>query len=226
MANAQIRFPPVSRADPNGLLAVGGELSPEQVFAAHSQGIFPWFEDDRMILWWAPDPRAVLPTDQVHLSRSLKKQIRQSYYTITLDQNFAGVIENCARLRKESWITPAINRVYCELHQQQRAHSCELWDGDILIGGLYGVCLNRVFCGESMFSCAPSASKIVLWWLCQYLYNQGVTHLDTQFLTPHLQTMGAITLPRVHYMQLLDGNPDRLRGSWHFTDSIFPVDWL
>lgn len=207
-------FPPVSQADASGLLAAGGELTPEQVWLAHQSGVFPWYCENTPILWWAPNPRAIIPTNRLHISRSLAKTLRSGGFRITYDTAFTAVVEYCAQVHGESWITAAVKAAYTALYEEGRAHSCELWIDGELKGGLYGVCLDRVFCGESMFSLVPSASKIVLAELCAHLHRCGITVLDTQFLTPHLVSMGALEIPRDTYQTLLGGNPDRLRGRW------------
>lgn len=207
-------FPDVASADHQGLLAVSRTLTAELAFAAHCEGVFPWFENDDTILWWAPDPRCVIPTARAHLSRSLRKTLRDPDYRITLDMDFAATIDHCARLHGKTWITPLIRKTYTRLHQHGLAHSCELWRGQELIGGMYGVGLDKIFCGESMFSVQKSASKIVLLWLCAYLAERGVLLLDTQFMTPHLMSMGAVEIPRQRYQTYLSDQPQRLRGNW------------
>ncbi len=207
-------FPCVEKADSNGLIAYGGELSPAQVWLAHQSGIFPWFSHNNPILWWAPNPRGVLFTQQIHISRSLKKAMRQLDYEIRFDSDFDAVIYACATLHGDTWISKEMRQTYTRLHQQGRAHSCELWQNGTLIGGLYGVCLNKVFCAESMFSAQPNASKIVLVHLCHYLTERDIATIDVQFLTPHLASMGAVEIPRQEYMRLLVGDADRLTGRW------------
>ena len=155
----------------------------------------------------------------MHVSRSLRKQLRTMPYHLTLDTAFGRVIDYCANVHGDSWITADIRRCYTELYRQGRAHSCELWHGDSLIGGMYGVSLERIFCGESMFSLRPSASKIVLVRLCQYLARLGIDTLDTQFLTPHLISMGGIHIPRRDYLARLTDNPDAHRGRWQWQET-------
>lgn len=209
-----ISFPPVAHADAHGLLAIGGELTPDQVWLAHQNGIFPWYQPEGPILWWAPNPRAVIKTNNIHQSRSLKRVKKKYHYDIRFDNDFTAVIDHCATVHGESWITPEMKHTYTNLHQQGRAHSCELYVDGALQGGLYGVCLHQVFCGESMFSLMPNASKIVLVELCHWLCKQGICLVDAQFLTPHLQSMGAIEISRQCYMTYLQGDPDRLKGNW------------
>lgn len=222
------RFPDVDSADAEGLLAIGGDLHPARVFAAHSRGIFPWFNDIANILWWAPPERAILPCARFHASRTLRKTARRNpHYRLTLDTAFAQVIRACRDLREDSWIDGHMIAAYTALHTQGRAHSCELWNGGELIGGLYGVALEHVFCAESMFSRAPSASTLVLAALCHYLAARGIAVIDTQFMTDHLQTLGAITIPRHEYQRLLTRNPDTHRGTWQMPETFcLPADIL
>lgn len=223
-------FPSPLEADSHGLIAIGGNLSPERVFAAHSQGIFPWFNDDsQAILWWSPDPRAIFDTSRVHISRSMRRFIRHSSWFISLDEAFAAVMKQCAspqrlgETRHETWITPRMRSVYTTLHRQGRAHSCEVWENDQLIGGLYGVALENVFCAESMFSRRPNASKFALIVLTQHLKSLGIHYIDSQFLTRHLASMGAYEIRRSAYLDLLSDNPDRHRGKWNLNFDIREV---
>ena len=207
-------FPDPNQADEDGLLAIGGLLTPARIFEAHCKGIFPWYENDAMPLWWSPAMRGVLPCDNIHVSRSLGRRMRQLPFSFTTDHDFTSVIHDCQHSHGETWITNGMRQVYQTLHHEGRAHSFELWCDDQLVGGLYGVGLDRVFCGESMFSHIPDASKIILVLMCQKLLQLGFSHIDCQFVTEHLSTMGAIEIKRTDYLNLLGGNPDRLRGSW------------
>jgi len=208
------RFPPADLADEDGLVAHSDHINADMAFTAHSQGIFPWYNPGDPVLWWSPDPRAIIPTDAIHTSHSLHKQMRHGDYRLTLDTDFAAVIDHCAVCHGDSWITPEMRDTYLTLYEQGRAHSCELWQGDELVGGLYGVGLERIFCGESMYSKRPSASKIVLVRFCAWLAARGIDTLDTQFLTPHLISMGAINIPRSEYLARLTTSPDKHRGRW------------
>ena len=221
--NSSISFPAVEEADPSGLLGQSVSLTAEQAFTAYCRGIFPWPENADSILWWAPDPRAVIYTDRVHVSRSLHRQIRKDTYAIRYDHAFDTVIDLCATRHGHSWITPSLIHVYRELFAKGRAHSCELWQDGELRGGLYGVCLDRVFCGESMFSLSRNASKIVLVALCRALAAQEVAALDIQFISAHLRSMGGEEMPRAHYQSLLGGQPDRLRGRWRENGDAFAI---
>ena len=196
-------FPPLSEALPDGLLAAGGDLSCDRLLSAYSQGIFPWFDRDNPILWWSPDPRMVLYTDQVKISKSLKKTLRQKPYQITFDQAFSEVMQSCAMPRQDSagledgtWIHPEMVIAYSELHQRGHAHSVECWDGDKLIGGLYGIAIGRAFFGESMFSFARDSSKIALVTLSQHMADWGMPLIDCQLYSNHLASMGASEIDR------------------------------
>lgn len=213
-------FPDPHSADEDGLLAIGGLVTPARVFDAHCRGIFPWYENDALPLWWCPAQRGVLPCDAVHCSRRLARRMRQLSFTFSMDRHFADVIEACQNSHGETWITEGMRQVYCALHDQGRAHSFELRDENAtLVGGLYGVALDRVFCGESMFSRIPDASKIVLVLMGQKLSELGFSYIDCQFVTAHLRTMGAHEISRRDYLALLGGDADRLRGHWSRFDS-------
>lgn len=191
--------PESALADPNGLLAWGGDLSPDRLLAAYSQGIFPWFNADEPILWWSPDPRCVFRTDGVHVSRSLRKQLRRSNWRVTADTSFSRVMRACAAPRAGqpgTWIGEGMIAAYEELHRRGHAHSVEVWDRGSLVGGIYGVAVGRLFCGESMFSARTGGSKAALGALCQLLRGWGFPLLDAQVTNPHLLSMGAIEIPR------------------------------
>jgi leucyl/phenylalanyl-tRNA--protein transferase len=203
------RFPDPESAEtePNGLLAVGGDLSPQRLLSAYRKGIFPWFSDDQPILWWSPDPRTVLFPEQLHLSRSLRKQLRRCGYRICFDQAFAQVIDACAEPRRnavDTWITPAMRQAYLRLHRQGMAHCVEVWQGSDLLGGLYGVGIGQVFFGESMFSRASNASKIALAGLVYQLRQWGFRLIDCQVHTDHLISLGAEEIPRRQFNRYLD----------------------
>jgi leucyl/phenylalanyl-tRNA--protein transferase len=204
----ELWFPPVEAAEDYGLLAVGGDLSPERLLLAYSLGIFPWFNPGEPILWWSPDPRCVLFPSELHISRSMKKFMRKGLYRVTVDENFAGVVYWCRRLRKGldgsgTWITPEMEKAYLRLHELGFAHSLECWDGDELVGGIYGVCLGYFFCGESMFSRRSNASKLVLIHLVQQLEALGFELLDCQQTTDHLLSLGAREISRMEFQQHL-----------------------
>lgn len=206
--NPQQPFPPVHLAmrDPNGLLAIGGDLAPSRLLRAYSQGIFPWYNPDEPILWWCPNPRTVLLPDSLHISRSTAKAIRREDYAVSLDHAFDEVLEACASSRSRSrgtWLGDEMKRAYRQLHEQGHAHSLEIWRGGTLIGGLYGVSLGRVFFGESMFSHADNASKIALYWLSQQLASWQFEMIDCQVSSAHLLSLGAREIARDDFLKRL-----------------------
>ncbi len=193
--------------EPNGLLAVGGDLSPARLLNAYRQGIFPWFSEGQPILWWSPDPRAVLIPDQFRPSRSLRKNLRKHPFRVTLDTAFAEVIEACSEPRKDgagTWITEEMKQAYAQLHRIGFAHSVECWEGDMLVGGLYGVSMGKVFFGESMFSRRTDASKIGFAHLVEQLKEWGFGLIDGQVSSGHLASLGAKDIPRDEFLGLLD----------------------
>jgi leucyl/phenylalanyl-tRNA---protein transferase len=199
-------FPPAHYAE-DGLLAVGGDLSPERLILAYSQGIFPWFSEGQPILWHSPDPRMVLLADRLRVPRSLKKTLRKHPYRITLDTAFPKVIEACATVprpgQRGTWITRSMKKAYLELHRRGLAHSVEAWREDRLAGGLYGVCLGTAFFGESMFAKEPDASKVAFVTLVEQLGRWGIQLIDSQVYTPHLARFGAEEWPRRRYLAAL-----------------------
>jgi len=202
-----LKFPPPRLATPEGLLAVGGDLSRERLLLAYRQGIFPWFSDDEPILWWSPDPRLVLYPQEFHRSRSLEKVIRRGAFRVTTDQAFETVIRECAAVRaaggEGTWIVPDMIRAYCDLHRMGVAHSVEAWSGTRLAGGLYGVALGSGFFGESMFARETNASKVALAALAAYLAAEDFGLIDCQVTTGHLQRLGAREIPRNRYLEEL-----------------------
>jgi leucyl/phenylalanyl-tRNA--protein transferase len=194
-------FPPVETAltDPDGLLCAGGDLSPARLLAAYRRGIFPWFSEGQPILWWSPDPRTVLHPEELRVSRSLAKSLRNRGYATSVNRAFDAVLERCAdpALRPEgTWITAQMQDAYRRLHRLGYAHSVETWDGDRLVGGLYGVALGRVFFGESMFSTGRDASKVALCALATSLRERDYRLIDCQLASGHLASLGARSLPR------------------------------
>ena len=209
LAPEVLDFPAVSSAlaEPNGLLAIGGDLSPARLAAAYAQGIFPWFSDGDPILWWSPDPRAVIFVDRLHISRSLRKFARQRPYTYSINKSFAQVMRGCIEQRQHTdgtWITEEMFAAYCQLHQQGIAHSIEVWQGDTLVGGLYGILQGHMFCGESMFHRADNASKLALLALVRHLEVAGLRLIDCQIPNPHLSSLGAETIPRARFIDYLN----------------------
>lgn len=216
----QESFPPPEAADPSGLLAVGGDLAPRRLLAAYAQGIFPWYSEDQPILWHSPDPRFVLQPDRLHVSRSLRKTLRQGTFEIRYDTAFEEVIGACARVRrsgqKGTWITSDMKEAYLALHRLGFAHSVESWAEGRLQGGLYGVSLGAAFFGESMFALAPDASKAAFVTLVERLAGWGFTLIDCQQETAHLARFGAEAWPRERFLSAL---AEALRaptrhGSW------------
>jgi leucyl/phenylalanyl-tRNA---protein transferase len=198
-------FPPVEAAlrEPDGLLAAGGDLSPVRLLAAYRRGIFPWYSRGQPILWWSPDPRAVLAPEEMNVSRSLAKTIRNRGYETRIDTAFRDVIRACgsSELRPGgTWLSPEMRAAYLRLHQLGYAHSVETWLGDTLVGGLYGVCLGAMFFGESMFSLERDASKVALKRLCDELIGRGIKLIDCQMATPHLLSLGAKLMPRREFV--------------------------
>ena len=199
-------FPPVERAleDPNGLLAAGGDLSPERLVSAYAHGIFPWFNAGDPILWWSPDPRMVLFVDEVHISRSLRRVIASRRFSITMDTAFAAVMAGCAAPRPGqdgTWIIAAMHEAYERLARLGLAHSVEVWERGELVGGLYGVALGRMFYGESMFSRASNASKVALAQLARQLGRWHFELVDCQMTTAHLASLGAREIPRAEFLR-------------------------
>ncbi|HEY5672675.1 MAG TPA: leucyl/phenylalanyl-tRNA--protein transferase [Malonomonas sp.] len=204
----ELWFPSTGQAEDYGLLAVGGDLSPERLLLAYSLGIFPWYNPGEPILWWSPDPRCVLFPAELHVSRSLQRFMRKQSFRISFNENFAGVIYWCRGLRKNpdgsgTWITPEMQQAFIRLHQLGFAHSVECWEGDELVGGIYGVCLGRCFFGESMFSRRDNASKVALVYLLRRLEAAGFELLDCQQPTDHLFSMGAREISRQQFAEHL-----------------------
>jgi leucyl/phenylalanyl-tRNA--protein transferase len=197
-------FPPLDQAldEPNGLLAIGGDLSVATLLSAYRRGIFPWYSAGQPILWWSPDPRTVLLPAAMHVSRSLARSMRKGGFEVTVDQDFAATIDGCAAPRDSeagTWITTEMRSAYLALHAAGHAHSMEYWRDGELRGGLYGVAVGRVFFGESMFSRERDASKIVLAKLCRWLCAWRYAMLDCQMHTAHLASLGACSMPRVEF---------------------------
>lgn len=204
------RFPSPAQAlrEPDGLLALGGDLSRERLLAAYRQGIFPWYGNDEPILWWSPDPRCGFDLEHLHPGRTLRKLMRRAGWTVTIDRAFREVVQACAAPRAGqrggTWITDDMIRAYEALHHAGHAHSIEVWQGRRLVGGLYGVAVGRMFCGESMFSHASGGSKVALVCLGRLLHDRGFPLLDAQVGNPHLYRMGAEDMPRRDYLARLD----------------------
>ncbi|NLX17764.1 MAG: leucyl/phenylalanyl-tRNA--protein transferase [Desulfobulbus sp.] len=200
-------FPSPDLAEPDGLLAVGGDLEPARLLAAYSQGIFPWFSQGDPILWWSPAPRLVLFPEEFHLPQRLRRTIRAGAFTVSADTVFAEVVHGCAtapgRLDQGTWITPEMQEAYNRLHELGFAHSIECWHKGELAGGLYGVCLDRVFFGESMFTRVSGGSKVALVHLVQYALRTGIAMIDCQMTTEHLVRFGAREVSRAFFQAQL-----------------------
>ncbi len=200
-------FPSPEQASDEGIVAVGGDLKPERVMLAYRKGIFPWFESDDFLLWWSPDPRMVLFPDQVKISKSMRAVLRKKQFEVTFNKAFDGVVEACAKVKRfgqnGTWITPGLMEVYSTLHTQGHAHSVEVWEEGVLVGGLYGIDLGTVFCGESMFSKANNASKVALISLAKELKKNKYKLIDCQVPTQHLVSMGAESIPRAEFLTYL-----------------------
>ena len=213
-------FPDPAHAldQPNGLLAVGGDLKPERLINAYRSGIFPWYEKDQPILWWSPDPRSVLLPDWLHTSRSLNKILKQGHFCVTYNQQFNRVIQACGDPRacsSDTWITEQMLNAYNELHRLGYAHSVEVWQDNILVGGLYGIAMGRVFFGESMFSLRANASKVGFSHLVKKLKSLGFQLIDCQVHSEHLASLGAKEIPRTRFLQLLSSQiNDPLQSNW------------
>ena len=200
-------FPPVSEADEEGILAVGGDLSPERLKLAYQKGIFPWFNEGEPILWWAPDPRMVLFLDELVISKSMRNILNRKQFTVTFNTNFKEVISNCQKIQRigqdGTWISDDIVESYCELNRQGIAKSVEVWQDDVLVGGLYGVDLGHIFCGESMFSEVSNASKVAFISLVKHLEKENYKLLDCQVYNPHLDSLGCREIDREEFMSIL-----------------------
>ncbi|WP_266071134.1 leucyl/phenylalanyl-tRNA--protein transferase [Salinimicrobium sp. 3283s] len=202
-------FPSVEKATAEGLLAYGGDLSPQRLLAAYSRGIFPWFDEDQPILWWSPDPRMVLFPENLKVSKSMKQLLKKNAFKVSFNTAFSEVIEQCAKINRPgqpgTWITPEMQQAYLSLHQEGIAVSVEVWQETELVGGLYGVYLRekKIFCGESMFSKVSNASKYGFIHLVQQLEKEGVRLIDCQMYTDHLASLGAAEIPRSVFLEYL-----------------------
>lgn len=219
--DAPDRFPAPELAltEPSGLLAFGGDLSPTRLLAAYARGIFPWFGEGEPILWWSPDPRCVFRTAQLQINRSLRRQLAGKHWRLTVDHAFSEIMHACAAPRANesgTWIVPAMIDAYVYLHTLGHAHSVEVWDGERLVGGIYGVAIGRLFCGESMFSAESGGSKIALVALAGLLHELDFPLIDAQVSNAHTLSLGAKEIPRTQFLQdvaRLGQLPGRV-GSW------------
>ncbi len=221
-------FPEPSEADADGLLAVGGDLSPERLLEAYAAGIFPWFSEGSPILWWSPDPRLVLEAHALHVPRSLARTLRRGRYQVRSDTAFSQVIRRCADAPRPgqdgTWITDEMVFAYERLHHLGFAHSFEAWEDDVLAGGLYGVSLGGAFFGESMFADRPDASKVAFVRAVEWLARAGVDLVDCQVRTEHLARFGAREVPRHHFLARLESalTKPTLRGRWDVERAVPP----
>jgi leucyl/phenylalanyl-tRNA---protein transferase len=216
--------PDLALKEPNGLLAIGGDLSPVRLLNAYVHGIFPWFSDDTgPIMWWSPDPRAVFLPNSVKVSRSLRRRLVRGEYEVRFDTAFDDVVRGCAAPRdsdRGTWITPTIRAAYGELHRLGYAHSVETWMDGELAGGLYGISIGRMFFGESMFARRSDASKVALVSLAEQLEKWRFDLIDCQVMNPHLLSLGAMEMPRREFLARLRNNPRDVtrRGPWQFDE--------
>ena len=209
----ELYFPPAEYASPEGILAIGGDLSPERLLLAYRNGIFPWFEDDEPILWWCPPERMVLFLDELKVSKSMRNILNRDIFRVTWDTAFKDVIALCRDIKRDgqrgTWITTEMTEAYCRLHELGYARSVEVWQGEELVGGLYGVDMGHVFCGESMFSLAPNASKVAFIALARHLREKNYKLLDCQVHNDHLETLGAREIPRREFLKIIN-NPQTI----------------
>lgn len=200
-------FPPVSQANRDGILAIGGDLSTERLLLAYKSGIFPWFDPGDPILWWSPNPRMVLFLDELIVSKSMRNILNRNVFTVTFNQNFRDVISNCQNVKRNgqtgTWITNDMIEAYCNLNESGIAKSVEVWQNDELVGGLYGVDLGTIFCGESMFSLVSNASKVAFITLVEQLKKENYKLLDCQVYNPHLESLGCREIKRIEFLQIL-----------------------
>lgn len=202
-------FPAVEEASEEGLLAIGGDLSPQRLLDAYSRGIFPWYDSTQPVLWWSPDPRMVLFPENLKISNSMKQLLKKGLFQVTFDTAFSEVVDNCATIRRNgqngTWITPEMKQAYLQLHEMGVARSVEVWQEEQLVGGLYGIYLKekKIFCGESMFAKVSNASKYGFIYLVQKLQKEDLKVIDCQIYTPHLESLGAEEISRTEFLKFL-----------------------
>jgi leucyl/phenylalanyl-tRNA--protein transferase len=203
----ELFFPPVTDANADGIIAIGGDLSPERLILAYKSGIFPWFEDGEPIIWWSPNPRMVLFLDELLVSKSMRNILNRNFFKVTFNQNFREVISNCQKVKRKgqkgTWITNEMIEAYCKLNEMGIAKSVEVWQNNELVGGLYGVDLGQIFCGESMFSIVSNASKVAFISLVNQLKSANYKLLDCQVYNEHLESLGCREIERTEFMELL-----------------------
>jgi leucyl/phenylalanyl-tRNA--protein transferase len=200
-------FPPVDQANRDGILAIGGDLSPERLQLAYKSGIFPWFEEGEPIMWWSPNPRMVLFLDELIVSKSMRNILNRNSFKVTFNQNFRDVISNCQNIERDgqngTWITNEMIEAYYKMHELGIAKSVEVWQDEVLVGGLYGIDLGHIFCGESMFSKVSNASKVAFIALVHQLKVENYKLLDCQVYNPHLESLGCREIDRTAFMEIL-----------------------
>ena len=203
-------FPPVTLANRDGILAIGGDLSVERLLLAYKSGIFPWFEQGDPIMWWSPNPRMVLFLDELIISKSMRNILNRNIFTVTFNQNFRDVISHCQKVKRDgqngTWITNEMIEAYCKLNELGIAKSVEVWQNEQLVGGLYGIDLGTIFCGESMFSLVSNASKVAFIALVEQLKKKNYKLLDCQVYNPHLESLGCREIEREEFMDILQQN--------------------
>ncbi len=213
VVDKELIFPPVDQAEPDGLMALGGDLSPERLLLAYRSGIFPWYEGQH-VLWWCPDPRFVLFPDQLKVTKSMERLLnkfengdRESFSDFTINKAFRQVIHQCKEIKRPgqegTWITDEVEKAYCKLHDLGHVHSAELWKDGNLVGGLYGIRIGKVFFGESMFSKTPNASRFAFIKYIRQIKDEGVTMIDCQVYTQYLESLGARMIPRSEFIEIL-----------------------
>jgi leucyl/phenylalanyl-tRNA--protein transferase len=203
----ELVFPPINQANRDGILAIGGDLSPERLQLAYKSGIFPWFEEGEPIMWWSPNPRMVLFLDELIVTKSMRNILNRNIFTVTFNQNFRDVISNCQNIKRDgqngTWINNDMIEAYCKLNELRIAKSVEVWQDEKLIGGLYGIDLGHIFCGESMFSLVSNASKVAFIALVNKLKKENYKLLDCQVYNPHLESLGCREIDRIDFMEIL-----------------------
>ena len=208
--STELYFPPVEEASPEGVLAIGGDLSSERLILAYKSGIFPWFNDDEPILWWAPPERMVLFFEDLKISKSMRNVLNQNKFKVTFNTSFREVITNCKKIKRkdqpDTWITNEMVEAYCKLNELGLAKSVEVWQDKELVGGLYGIDLGYIFCGESMFSKVSNASKVAFIYLAKQLEQNNYRLLDCQVYNEHLASLGCVEIEREDFMSFLKGN--------------------
>ncbi len=199
-------FPDPRLYDAQGIVALGGSMTPERLEAAYRSGIFPWYDETTVPIWWSPDPRALMTPERLHVSRSLQRTMRRGGYELTWNRCFSRVMRECAKDREDgTWILPEMVRAYSALQRRGNAHSIEVWSGEELVGGVYGVQFGRLFCAESMFHRATDMSKVALVTMVRALFGAGIRVFEVQFVTTHLASLGAFEISRTEYLQLARG---------------------